>query len=383
PRGMVEQKDIDDQGCIYIRHGKPDDCGKEPIVNNYVLLMTLFIWWKYNAYGSQPESWYFFATSENKTVLLPAPLTLKNLEDLDQRFHFADTHSLFNLIESNREAVEQHITLETTNYYKKNEPLEFPFAIIDFKQKKEHNLLECTYGIPLKEFKPNKAEATESIEIEKSLSVFDKNWLKIDAWQHTDKFATDERNKGWKDILYLNRRQYVLDPGVYNIALQVRDPHSGKIGLYKIPFQVTDYHNDSLQLSSVILATNLSPETTQSLFAKDELQFTPKFNREFRREQPVSMYYEIYNLGYNARGQTDYEMSYAIWSYKKPEEIENPAQKPVISTAVKQSRSQRDEKVWMSFDMSDHKKGKYVIEINVRDNLTGEQVRKKIPIKVK
>lgn len=75
--------------------------------------------------------------------------------------------------------------------------------------------------------------------------------------------------------------------------------------------------------------------------------------------------------------------AYSVWPYSKDTEIENPRKKkPIIRTGTRQNGEKRDEKVWMSFDFSEQKKGKYVIEILVEDQVGGAEVRKLVPVEV-
>lgn len=386
PRGMREQEDIDDRGYVYLHHGEPNDMEIQDIIEPHfdLILATKTEHWQYFAKSTRPEALYFFLIRQGCARLLAAPLTIKNLKFLNPGFANFNFSTYQEFVVTNKQIVEEHIILETTEYKYSPKTFDFPYTLVSFKNKQNMNSLEVYYGVPLKEFKPDKNEPQRPIQIEKGFALFDQNWEVIDRWQEANQFETQSKKDDWKEILYLNGRQYRLPPGEYHFALQLDDPVSGKMALYRGDYSLSDYFIDSLQLSKIILAKNLQPENAQSLFAKDGVQFTPKFNGVFPRQEPIALYYEIYNLCYDTKGQTKYEITYSVWPYKKEKEITNPRRKkPIIRTGTTQNGQKRDEKVWMSFDFSNQKKGKYVIEILVQDRESGEEARKLIPVEVK
>jgi hypothetical protein len=141
-----------------------------------------------------------------------------------------------------------------------------------------------------------------------------------DRWDlaHRDSFVitgsapmTDKPARG---ALLIGQSNIDLKPGDYFLAVQVRDPVSGKIQIYRRPTTVDAFPDSGLALSSLELAGRIGPSDHPGSgpFAKGEIDVVPLPSHTFLPERPVGLYYEIYNLNRDVYGSTHYRVDYTV-----------------------------------------------------------------------
>ena len=102
-----------------------------------------------------------------------------------------------------------------------------------------------------------------------------------------------------------------VPPGPYRLAVQLRDRTSGKWGLYLQELNVPAF-SDSLGLSDLELAYTVQEEAHSEKFRKDDVWVIPMPTRQYRRNQSVYVYYEVYHLQRDDFGQTRYRVTYTL-----------------------------------------------------------------------
>jgi hypothetical protein len=92
----------------------------------------------------------------------------------------------------------------------------------------------------------------------------------------------------------------VLPPGNYKIDVVVRDVNSGKTGVLRKGFTVPKYEEGKLSTSTLILAAKIEPlngRQSTGRFVLGSLKVIPNATGEFKQNQPLGVYMQIYNVG--------------------------------------------------------------------------------------
>src|SRR5215510_2690149 len=92
----------------------------------------------------------------------------------------------------------------------------------------------------------------------------------------------------------------VLPPGNYKIDMVVRDVNSGKTGVLRKGFTVPKYEEGKLSTSTLILAAKIEPlngRLTSNQFVLGSLKVIPNATGEFKQNQTLGVYMQIYNVG--------------------------------------------------------------------------------------
>jgi GWxTD domain-containing protein len=96
------------------------------------------------------------------------------------------------------------------------------------------------------------------------------------------------------------QKNVILPPGNYKIDLVVRDVNSGKTGVIKQGFVVPKYEEGKLSTSTLILASKIEPlagRLPSGQFVLGSLKVIPNATGEFKQDQTLGIYMQIYNVG--------------------------------------------------------------------------------------
>jgi len=91
---------------------------------------------------------------------------------------------------------------------------------------------------------------------------------------------------------------FSLAPGKYHLKFVVRENQSGNMGSFETDIQVPDLKKAPLKLSSVVLASQRTPNTVKdspNLLVRDGLEWVPNIAHVFRQDQHLYFLYEVYD----------------------------------------------------------------------------------------
>ncbi len=113
----------------------------------------------------------------------------------------------------------------------------------------------------------------------------------------TVKLAVDQAQQiQRKNIQYSTG--FTLAPGKYHLKFVVRENQSGSMGSFETDIQVPDWKKVPLKLSSVVLASQRTPNTMKnpvSPLVRDGVEWVPNIAHVFRQDQHLYFLYEVYD----------------------------------------------------------------------------------------
>jgi len=89
-----------------------------------------------------------------------------------------------------------------------------------------------------------------------------------------------------------------LAPGKYHLKFVVRENQTGNMGSFETDIQVPDMKKTPLKLSSVVLASQRTPNTAKnavSPLVRDGVEWVPNVAHVFRQDQHLYFLYEVYD----------------------------------------------------------------------------------------
>ncbi len=91
-----------------------------------------------------------------------------------------------------------------------------------------------------------------------------------------------------------------LRPGLYKLDVVIKDVNSGNVGVLNTRLAVSSIPDDKLDASSLILADQIEPVATKDVgtgqFVIGSTKVRPKLDAEFRADQVLGIYLQLYNL---------------------------------------------------------------------------------------
>lgn len=166
-------------------------------------------------------------------------------------------------------------------------------------------------------------------------------------------------------------RGFLLEPGRYRVDVVVRDVQTGAAGVKRVGFVVPEFPADRLTASSVVLAAkleNMERGAAITPFVIGTTKVIPNLSGEFKRNQPVGVYLQVYNAAIDQttlRPAADAE--YVLLKNGKElsrqtedwREINDAGQRMTLKRLI---------------DSRKLEPGEYQIQIRIRDHITGETI---------
>jgi hypothetical protein len=104
---------------------------------------------------------------------------------------------------------------------------------------------------------------------------------------------------------------FSLPRSYYRLAVSVEDVDRGRSSAYRTNVSTRDFDRD-LALSDVLFAQKIVPVSEVSPFARGPIEVVPHPIRRYAVGSPVSLYFEIYNLGLDEDGRSSYAVEYRV-----------------------------------------------------------------------
>lgn len=172
------------------------------------------------------------------------------------------------------------------------------------------------------------------------------------------------------------------NPQEGDLTLQVKDEYDGRLGFVRKGLTLRDFSGAALMLSDLQLLLEVAEthhEILPTTMKQDRLVAPYPFD-EVRKTLPLLCYFEIYNLR-----ATSYALTYEVTAVKERAEEEQQIKleknAPTISVTTNNVTSHEFAAELLALDLSQLKKGDYLLEISVTESTTrATHARKKFVI---
>lgn len=263
-------------------------------------------------------------------------------------------------------------------------PLEVQVAL--FKRDRHSHDLMVSYGLDLSELKLS--EEKHAVPIQFNIAVRDTQRMFLSNETDTLLVAAENFPDNGR---YIGMKHFKLATGRYYLALDINSQETGQRGLRDYTVATGNYPRDQLSFSSVILTKEVVPKTemqnTEGYFLRGDLAIKPYPFTEINHQEPIYVYFEIYNLLFDEHGETRYNVEYQLKNQKAKGLFAklNPfggKSKKVTVTDLRSGR-QRQEPTYLQLDFSRLKVGTYDFIVVVEDKLAHVSKEKKMQLVLK
>lgn len=388
PKAYFENKEFNDKGMVYLRHGFPDAVARTPgtLASNES--------WHYYKRADRPELILHFLKEErlstgNNWKLVPNLPDLRMVQDragwdpkMDQLL-IANTQQEVNKLQDQISdesylQVKEAMASDTHTWAEATEELSMPYYISYFRSDAEGKTrVELYYALYLNEMFAGNGSSNE-IELEHGAGIFDSQWNEIDEDFNEQTFEADASSN-----VFIYRYTADVEPGSYLMSLYAAKSGSRQIGGDTFEIDVPSRTSKSLQLSDLELAYSINPATEPGVFTTGEYEVIPNPAKAFKLSDPVHLYFEVYNLTPDKEGETRFEIEHTM---KKTDEggglfgLFGGGDKEVISINNQRTGHDPTAKEIASFDVSKLEAGDYELEVTVKDRVSGKTKKQTIEL---
>ncbi len=391
---LPENRELDDMGLIYVRHGKPDNW-----MTYLCASCNLNLSWHYFESTQNPEMiFHFIKTASLRGWIMTAlPVYFNNRHELGIKYAQIDPEvntsiSEHDLLETlsiknelaihNEKHVEEGLKKETFKVLMDEEPIQIPLQIFTFKAKNNLCKLDFYYGIEGQQVQSKATDHGSNLDLHTFWAIHDPHWNEVIRKHEDNKIPLRGIcEKEWTQNSIIIKKQIEVPPGDCHIEFHLRDNISTKIGRYKGTIQIPDYYQNRLMLSDIVLTQPTDTNSSGNLKAK----YMAHLFQPFSKNAIIGLYFEVYNLIFNESGWTKYRISYTI----QPSETHRN-----LFTSLLKKREEkitldhdylsehRDDKVIYNLDTQNLTAGEYNLIINVKDLISEETTTKKIQFNI-
>ncbi|MCH7549332.1 MAG: hypothetical protein IH969_07355 [Candidatus Krumholzibacteriota bacterium] len=153
------------------------------------------------------------------------------------------------------------------------------------------------------------------------------------------------------------------------IAPDSTTPHVRRESSYRSTVTFKEF-DGGLVISDILFAQKIAPSETLSPFNRGALEVIPHPIRRYRQGVGIPVYFEVYNLGINEEGLSNYEIEYRIVPHstdKKRFWDRFADESLVISSKFRSSGFNADEPLHITIGSENIKPGTYDLLITVKD----------------
>ena len=214
------------------------------------------------------------------------------------------------------EAVVARVVNRTPSVYHypyPGDPMPLLMSVADFRGNGRDTRLDAFIGIPWTALKTQKRGTQIEASVNRMWVLYDAQGTEI-ARDSLNTRATQSETVDDPGVLWVDQVTTEVNPGHYLMAVRVSDPASGKLQIHRQLVDVEAYNAPTLMVSDLVVAGKIATieARTKGKFIRDELEVLPLPSHTFAPEQPVYLYYKVYNLFRDDTGQTHYRVDYAV-----------------------------------------------------------------------
>jgi hypothetical protein len=382
---LPEDRELDDMGIIYVRHGDPDN-----FMTHFCFGCDQNFSWHYFEKYNLPEMIFHFAKGGQTRgwIITASPLYFNNRYELGPDYARMDPEisriSYLNFIDlkeklatENEQYVEAGLHTERSSYLFHKDALDIPLNVLTFKGEAGKSLVELYYGIDGTQVDIEKTSTEIRLNMSSFLGVYDEEWHEVSREnnQHIKSLGNISEEE-WSESSIVSMHNFNVLPGTYNIEFHLNDNISGRLGVFKGSLDVVNYHTDSLMLSDVVLAREIIPGDESTGFKKGDISFDPHMFYDFSQNKVIGIYFEVYNLSTSSDDLTNFELSYTFQpegANEEPGFFESllSGEEGIITLTHTIQGYDQDEKIFYNLDTRNIDTGEYELIINVEDLISG------------
>jgi hypothetical protein len=367
PRSFALNKEYNDKGQIWIRHGRPD-VARRSLSDAEV--------WVYFERGEAPQSIFSFSIRNSvgnnwRLVSFPeSPELIEELATYDSRYRellTADPLARLGregaVIQQSREQVREALVTDRHTWREETVGISVPGSVDAFRSEDGKTLLDISYGILLDEIAGNLPAGSTSARIEVGVDISTPRGVRRAASLDTLVMPIADGRAGSYSGLF----RLVVVPDSLVIGVHVRPLDTQMLGGWRKRLKVRDFTGGVLMMSDLQLLLPSSREPAIEIEGVKVLQ--SPFDR-VPRTNPLMTYVHVYNLTQDVWGRTLYAVRYLIAPAGS-----DPGEDEELLLEETLSGQSSFEARFKSLDLKSVDAGSYTLIVQVTDTKKSRSVR--------
>lgn len=260
--------------------------------------------------------------------------------------------------------------------------VDIPFLVSSFRgEEPDRADVYVHYGIPVTEYD----RTDDLIEVTANVGTFlvnDRRDLVVERRKTLYGLSTSQI-VDFEDLnLWVSSERVSSPAGSHDVSMEFETASGGTVAVQRREVTIPDFGQDQLMLSDVMLSYHVEETPDgQPLGGSDvvrhSLSITPAPWSVFNHQQPVYLYFEVYNLEVESDGRTDFEVEARLAPKDERKGLAGFVRGLFgggdggVSVTTPVSGATPDDHQYLILDAASQEPGVYTLRVRVRDNRTG------------
>jgi len=188
-------------------------------------------------------------------------------------------------------------------------------VVITFKGSDGQTAVEYAFALLPEEFGAFRSQTGAYTTLDIDVRLFTPGWVEVAATgaeARRIEVVPQVRIRGIP--LFVDATRLEVEPGTYILTTMLTDPETGKRATADERVELPDYSGDELMVSNILPAAQITEvgPGREGRFIRGNLEVLPLPGRALQTDQPLFIYYEVYNLSRDGFGATEYRVDYTI-----------------------------------------------------------------------
>ena len=260
-------------------------------------------------------------------------------------------------------------------------------SVVTFKGSDGKTVVEYAFALLPDEFGTFRSVTGSYATIDVDVKLYSEMWdLVAETGEKARRLRTIPQIQINGIPLFVDATRMEVYPGVYRLTTMLLDPETGKRATAEEVVDLPDYSGSDLMVSNILPAALITQvdQGRTGTFIRNDLEVLPLPGRVLQADQPLFIYYEIYNLTKDQYGGTDYEIAYSVAEAPQNQALATRLfqglaglvgagrKRAVITSSVSGGGISNDVHTYLEIDISDLPPMTYEVTLNVTDTLTGK-----------
>ncbi|OQX84830.1 MAG: hypothetical protein B6D63_03665 [Candidatus Latescibacteria bacterium 4484_7] len=193
----------------------------------------------------------------------------------------------------------------------KHESMPLYFDVTSFRGGEAVLRTEINFEVPTKDIRFVERNGKLSGRVKLSALVRDIDMKPVASGTDEIEVTFDGKDVSKGPSLLPGKITLSLKPGYYRLGLEAQDENSDRFASYKTNIQLRPIEGDPY-ISDILFASSIKESESGEKFQKGNLNVVPHPIHAYRKGNPLSFYFEIYNLKTDEKGMSFYKVKYRI-----------------------------------------------------------------------
>lgn len=275
---------------------------------------------------------------------------------------------------------------ERYEYEAPGRQIDLPYLVSTFKGADGQTDLYVNYGVPIVEYDPSE----ELININANIGTFlisGARELLVERRRSLYGLRSTQVIEFSEANLWVDSQLMSVPPGDHEVSVEFETASGNTVAIQRRAVDVRRYDEGRMTVSDLLLAYNIQdtfdgkPVNAADL-VRDGLSITPAPWSVFDNERPIYLYFEVYNLGKDSNGRTNYEMEAVLVPKDEQGRVGRffsglfGGGNKGVSVEWPGAGIDADEGQYQILDVTNQEPGLYTLTLKVRDKISGREIER-------